>query len=173
MMESLISEWDGESLIIRYDQPTGAWIFIAIHSTRLGPATGGIRVKNYPNPETALQDALRLATAMTYKFAVPGISRGGGKAVISLPEDLSLESYHNLLRRFGKLLHQLGGLFYTGMDVGTTPEDMNIIAEREILLVLAMTGLVLRELGFKFESGAGVSAAQETFLENLKRPSAL
>jgi leucine dehydrogenase len=129
MMESLISEWDGESLVIRYDQPTGAWLFIAIHSTRLGPATGGIRVTNYPSPEAALQDALRLATAMTYKFAVPGISRGGGKAVISLPEDLSMESYHNLLRRFGKLLHQLGGLFYTGMDVGTTPEDMNIIAE--------------------------------------------
>ncbi len=45
---------------------------------------------------------------------------------------------------------------------------MNIIAEREILLVLAMTGLVLRELGFKCESGAGVSAAQEIFLKNLK-----
>jgi len=45
---------------------------------------------------------------------------------------------------------------------------MNIIAEREILLVLAMTGLVLRELGFKCESGVGVSAAQGTFLKNLK-----
>ena len=48
---------------------------------------------------------------------------------------------------------------------------MNIIAEREILLVLAITGLVLRELGFKCESGAGVSAAQEIFLKNLKCPS--
>ena len=45
---------------------------------------------------------------------------------------------------------------------------MNIIAEREILLVLAMTGLILRELGFKCESGAGVSAAQEIFLKNLE-----
>jgi len=45
---------------------------------------------------------------------------------------------------------------------------MNIIAEREILLVLAVTGLVLRELGFKCESGVGVSAAQEVFLKNLK-----
>ncbi len=43
---------------------------------------------------------------------------------------------------------------------------MNIIAEREILLVLAVAGLVLRELGFKCESGAGVSAAQEMFLRN-------
>jgi len=45
---------------------------------------------------------------------------------------------------------------------------MNIIAEREILLVLAVTGLVLREIGFECESGAGVSAAQEVFLKNLK-----
>jgi len=45
---------------------------------------------------------------------------------------------------------------------------MNIIAEREILLVLAVTGLVLRELRFECESGAGVSAAQEVFLKNLK-----
>jgi len=45
---------------------------------------------------------------------------------------------------------------------------MNIIAEREILLVLGVASLVLRELGFKCESGAGVSAAQEVFLKNLK-----
>jgi hypothetical protein len=36
------------------------------------------------------------------------------------------------------------------------------------LLVLAIIGLALRELGFKCESGAGVSAAQETFLKYLK-----
>jgi len=45
---------------------------------------------------------------------------------------------------------------------------MNIIAEREVLLVLAMTGLVLRECGLKCESGAGVSTAQEIFLKNLR-----
>jgi len=42
---------------------------------------------------------------------------------------------------------------------------MNIIAEREILLVLALTGLVLRELGFECGSGAGVSVAQDVFLK--------
>jgi len=45
---------------------------------------------------------------------------------------------------------------------------MNIIAEREILLVLAVAGLVLRELEFKCESEAGVAAAQEIFSKNLK-----
>jgi len=129
MIESLLTEWDGETVIIRFDKATGAWILIAIHSTRLGPATGGTRMKCYPNLETALQDALRLATGMTYKFAVPGIKRGGGKAVIFIPEDFDPRSRSDLLRRYGKLVTQLGGLFYTGPDVGTTSDDMDVIAE--------------------------------------------
>jgi leucine dehydrogenase len=129
MMESLIREWDGETVIVRYDRATGAWIFIAIHSTQLGPATGGTRMKHYPDQEAALEDALRLAAGMTYKFAVPGIERGGGKAVISIPEYLEPETRRDLLRRYGRLVHQLGGFFYTGPDVGTSSVDMDTIAE--------------------------------------------
>jgi hypothetical protein len=45
-MESLLKELNGETTtIIRYDKPTGAWIFIAIFSTRLGPAGGGTLMK--------------------------------------------------------------------------------------------------------------------------------
>ena len=128
-MESLLREWDGETVIVRYDRPTGAWIFIAIHSTHLGPATGGTRMKYYPDQEAALGDALKLATGMTYKFAVPGIERGGGKAVISIPKYLEPDSRLDLLRRYGRLVHQLGGFFYTGPDVGTSSADMDIIAE--------------------------------------------
>jgi len=129
MMESLLREWEGETVIVRYDRPAGAWIFIAVHSTHLGPATGGTRMKSYPDPEAALGDALRLAASMTYKFAVPGIRRGGAKAVIATPADLEPGSRVDLLRRYGRLVHQLGGLFHTGPDVGTSSSDMDIIAE--------------------------------------------
>jgi leucine dehydrogenase len=129
MMESLIQEWDGEAVIVRHDRPTGAWTFIAIHSTLLGPATGGTRMKSYSDQEAALEDALRLAAGMTYKFAVPDIERGGGKAVINIPKSLDPDSRTDLLRRHGKLVHQLGGLFYTGPDVGTSSADMDTIAE--------------------------------------------
>jgi len=129
MMESLLEEWDGETVIVHFDKTTGAWILIAIHSTRLGPAAGGTRMKCYPSLENALQDALRLAAGMTYKFAVPGIKRGGGKAVIVIPEDFDPRSRSDLLRCYGKLVTQLGGLFYTGPDIGTSSDDMDIIAE--------------------------------------------
>ncbi len=128
-MEKRIRDWDGETVIVRHDRPTGAWIFIAIHSTRLGPATGGTRMKHYPGTGEALEDALRLAAGMTFKFAVPGVARGGGKAVISLPKAFEEKTRPDLLRRYGSLVRQLGGLFYTGPDVGTSSQDMDVISE--------------------------------------------
>ncbi len=138
-MEALLEEWDGETVIFHHDRPTDAWILIAIHSSHLGPATGGTRMKPYACLEAALADALRLASGMTYKFAVPGIERGGGKAVISIPEDLEPDSRPALLRRYGALVHQLGGLFYTGPDLGTSPADMDIIAETGAPYVFSRT----------------------------------
>jgi glutamate dehydrogenase/leucine dehydrogenase len=128
-IEPLIREWDGETVIARYDHPTGAWIFIAIHTVREGLSGGGTRMKPYTNPELALQDALRLSSAMTYKFAIAGIPRGGAKAVISVPADLGGQARSDLLRRYGTLVRQLGGLFGTGPDVGTSSKDMDIISE--------------------------------------------
>jgi len=127
--QSLLQDWDGENVIVRFDRPSRAWILIAVHSTRLGPATGGTRLRPYPSLESALADVLKLAKGMTYKYAVPGMPRGGGKAVIFTPPDLDPVRRTGLLRRYGELLHRLGGYFQTGPDVGTTPEDMDTIAE--------------------------------------------
>jgi glutamate dehydrogenase/leucine dehydrogenase len=139
MIESMIREWDGETVIVRFDPPTGAWILIAIHSSRLGPSTGGTRMKHYPHLKAALEDVLKLSAGMTYKFAVPGFARGGGKAVISIPEDLKPKPRTGLLRRYGELVHQLGGYFYTGPDIGTSPEDMDTIAETGAPYVFSRT----------------------------------
>jgi leucine dehydrogenase len=139
VMEALLREWDGETVIVRYDQLTGAWILIAIHSTRLGPAAGGTRMKSYSDVPEALQDAFRLAAGMSYKFATPGLPFGGGKAVIAIPPDFDPQSRPALLRRYGALVHQLGGLFSTGPDVGTSSADMDIIAETGAPYVFART----------------------------------
>jgi leucine dehydrogenase len=128
-VESLLRQWDGESVIIRFDRSTRAWLIIAVHSTRLGPATGGTRMKTYPDLRAALDDALKLAASMTYKFAVANFPRGGGKAVIALPHEFDTRARNDLLRRYGTLIQQLGGLFQTGVDVGTSPSDMDVVAE--------------------------------------------
>ena len=84
----LIDEWSGESIRLQDDAVSGATIIIATHSSRLGPVTGGTRLLCYPDIAAAVTDAMRLAEGMTYKWAVLRVARGGGKAVIDLPEDL-------------------------------------------------------------------------------------
>lgn len=128
-LDALMRSWDGEEIILRHDQPTGATIIVAVHSTRLGAAAGGTRVKTYPTVEDAIYDAQRLAEGMTFKFAAAGMARGGGKAVIAVPPGLDVAARDDLLRRYGALIHQLGGLFACGADVGTSARDMDIIAE--------------------------------------------
>jgi hypothetical protein len=40
-LEQVIEGWDGEQLVVRFDEPSGTWMFVCIHSRRLGPAAGG------------------------------------------------------------------------------------------------------------------------------------
>jgi leucine dehydrogenase len=128
-LSRLLEQWEGEEVIIHHDRPSGAWIIIAVHSTRLGPAIGGTRMKPYPDLEAAVQDALRLAGGMTLKWAAAGMDCGGGKAVVAVPPDLDPDARVDLLRRYGTVLGKHKGLFLTGPDVGTSAEDMDIIAE--------------------------------------------
>jgi leucine dehydrogenase len=138
-IEDLLTTWDGESVITQYDRETGAWIVIAVHSAAAGPAIGGTRMKRYAGLANAVADALRLSEAMTYKFAVAGFPAGGGKAVIAVPPDLTADARRGLLLRYGRLLRQLSGLFETGPDVGTSSEDMDIIAQTGQQHVHALT----------------------------------
>ncbi len=124
-----VTGWGGESLVERADAETGARIFVAIHSSRLGPPSGGTRMRHYPDRDAARRDAMRLSEGMTYKWAAAGFPRGGAKGVIAIPADLDPRARPDLLRRYGLLVQELGGRFWTGPDVGTSSEDMDVIAE--------------------------------------------
>jgi len=116
----MMEKYGHEQVIFNYDKQTGTKVIIVIHDTTLGPANGGCRMWNYQSEEEALQDALRLSRGMTYKNAAAGIMFGGGKAVIiGDPSKKTRETFY-ALARFVDTLH---GRYYTGTDVGTTPED--------------------------------------------------
>ena len=129
-IERRVREWEGEHVLIRHDQLADAWIIVAIHSSVLGPATGGTRMRPYPDLEGAVADALRLSSGMTLKYAVSAFPCGGGKGVIFPLRPLSAEDRTALLRRYGGLIRELAGGFWTGPDVGTDSEDMEVIASR-------------------------------------------
>ncbi|MGD2069360.1 MAG: Glu/Leu/Phe/Val dehydrogenase dimerization domain-containing protein, partial [Gemmatimonadota bacterium] len=128
MME-LVGAWDGLGVVVRHDRPTGTWVFVALHDDTLGRPVGGCRMRVYDDPVDGLEDALRLARGMTSKWAVLDLPFGGGKAVLALPGPLESDARRELLLRFGGLLDSLGGAYATGEDMGTTPEDMALLAE--------------------------------------------
>jgi leucine dehydrogenase len=126
-IKALIESWEGLGVVMKYDQPTGTWIFIALHDDTLGMPSGGTRLKSYASPAAALRDAMRLAEGMTNKWAAVDINFGGGKAVLATTGPLTGHARQGLLRRYGRLLASLHGSFGTGVDLGTTPEDMLVI----------------------------------------------
>ncbi len=114
-----------KKVVLCNDTDIGLRAVIAIHSTALGPATGGLRMWTYATEEEAIMDALRLARGMTYKYAAAGVNLGGGKVVMI--GDPNRDKSEALLRAMGRIIDQLGGEYITGEDVGTTLEDMETV----------------------------------------------
>ena len=124
-----------KKLVLCNDTDSGLRAVIAIHSTALGPATGGLRMWTYEREEDAIFDALRLARGMTYKYAAAGVNLGGGKAVII--GDPKKDKSEALMRAMGRFIDQLGGEYITGEDVGTTLDDMEMLySETEHVVTL-------------------------------------
>lgn len=116
-----------EQVALCSDPAAGYRGIIAIHSTALGPAVGGTRWWRYASDEAALLDALRLSRGMSYKNALAGLPLGGGKSVILAPDAPADRAA--ILRAHGRAIDHYRGTYVTAEDVGTTPADMEIIAE--------------------------------------------
>ncbi|WP_329052954.1 valine dehydrogenase [Amycolatopsis sp. NBC_01488] len=117
---------DDENLIFHHDAYTGLKAVVAIYSTALGPALGGLRFYPYARGEDAVDDAIRLARAMAHKNALAGLALGGGKAVII--GDPSTDKTPELLRAYAQVVQSLEGRYVTACDAGTSTEDMDLIA---------------------------------------------
>lgn len=128
-----MSIWDSveydahEQVCLFSDEATGLHAIIAIHSTFLGPAAGGTRFKTYNSDSLAVDDALRLSRAMSYKSALAGLPIGGGKAVIT--GDPATLKTRELLHAYGAFLNRIGSHFATGEDVGMSVADMDTVNE--------------------------------------------
>lgn len=114
---------------VKFDSGSGLCAIIAVHSTKRGPALGGCRLNYYKSFSLAMKDALQLAFGMTLKAAACGLPHGGGKGVI-LQDATTLAHRTQIFQAFGDFVHELGGRYISSMDLGTTTEDMNVIAQR-------------------------------------------
>jgi leucine dehydrogenase len=116
-----------EMLIAVSDEQSGLNGYIGIHSTLLGPALGGTRFQEYDSKEDALRDALNLSKAMSYKCALAGLPYGGGKGVIFVPKNSTLDK-QAMLAAYARMVENLRGLFKTGTDVGISDEEVKYMA---------------------------------------------
>ncbi|CAN5388338.1 Glu/Leu/Phe/Val dehydrogenase [soil metagenome] len=119
------------------DEKTGLRCIIAVHSTARGPAAGGCRMWAYDSDEAAMEDALRLSRAMSFKNAVADIDHGGGKAVV-IGDSRTMKS-PALFEAFGRCVEQVGGRYWTAEDVGVSPADL-AAARRTTRFVAGLDG---------------------------------
>jgi leucine dehydrogenase len=122
-----MTEFGHEQVSMYNDPETGLRGIIAIHDTTLGPSCGGTRMWPYDSEAAALDDALRLSRAMTYKSAAAGLNLGGGKGVII--GDPRVHKTEALMRSWGRFVDTLGGRYLTTTDVGTTGRDLESVRQ--------------------------------------------
>lgn len=112
-------------MIVIHDPTSGLRSVVAIHSSVLGPAVGGTRMRAYPSFDDAVIDALHLARAMTYKAAYAGLALGGAKAVID--GDPARADKRALLAAHARAVRELEGRFVTGGDMGIDQDDVRFM----------------------------------------------
>ncbi|MEK7636590.1 MAG: Glu/Leu/Phe/Val dehydrogenase dimerization domain-containing protein [Patescibacteria group bacterium] len=125
--------YDNHEAVYEYTHPRADLsLFIAIHSTRLGPGLGGIRHAPllHSSKTAALEDALCLSRAMSMKAAFAGIRLGGAKAVLYGDHELAKLNRRDIFNWVGECINSLGGRYITANDMGTTHYDLEFIREK-------------------------------------------
>jgi leucine dehydrogenase len=164
-LTEIIAQYAPQEVHYYNDSATGLKALIVIHSTALGPATGGTRFYPYPSWEAALEDALKLAQAMSYKCALAELPFGGGKGVIL--GDPKRDKTPELLRAYARIVHQFNGRFTTGEEMGITPDDLTIMM-RETEFIAGAKGIIARDLSPVTAQGVfyGLKACFQTVFGN-------
>ncbi|MFO7563480.1 MAG: Glu/Leu/Phe/Val dehydrogenase dimerization domain-containing protein [Enhygromyxa sp.] len=111
--------------VIEIDEPrVGLRGVIVIDSLARGPAFGGVRRAAYADEAAALEDARRLAEAMSQKCALAELPAGGAKTVILDSPQLRREAAYE---RLGEIVEGLGGQYVCGPDIGTGEVELAAI----------------------------------------------
>jgi glutamate dehydrogenase/leucine dehydrogenase len=118
---------------------------LAIDNIACGPAIGGVRMA----PDAAVEEAFRLARAMTFKSAAAGLPHGGGKSVILADPKMPMRDKEKLIRAFAQAISELAE-YIPGPDMGTDELAMGWIKDetgRAVGLPREIGGIPLDEIG--------------------------
>lgn len=110
----------GEDIRIIEDGESGLRAAIVIHSSLHGVAAGGIRVRAYADDASMVDEATRLAAAMTEKANLLGVPCGGAKVVVNAAR---LVDRRRAMATLGRHIEEMRGAIYVGSDFGFTDAD--------------------------------------------------
>jgi glutamate dehydrogenase (NAD(P)+) len=133
---------------------------VAVDNVACGPAIGGVRMA----PDAGVEEAFRLARAMTLKNAAAGLAHGGGKSVIVADPRMPLGRKEALVRAFAQSIRDLRE-YIPGPDMGTDERAMAWIRDeigRAVGLPRELGGIPLDAIG---ATGLGLCAAAEVAQE--------
>lgn len=125
-LSDLLDPAGARRVVLWRDPPSGLAAVLVIDDLTLGPGAGGVRTRAYPGLAAAIAEASALARAMTRKCALAGLAAGGAKAVVLDHPGLDRPA---AFRALGRLVAELGGVFRTAGDLGTTAADLAAMAE--------------------------------------------
>lgn len=108
------------------DEDAGLSGWIVIDRVSDGLAAGGIRRYDYASPQEALEEAHRLARAMSVKLASAGLPAGGAKTVILDSEELDVPAAY---RALGHRIDEIEPPYLCGPDVGTSETELAYVRE--------------------------------------------
>lgn len=121
----LMKKHNQEQIGFYTDKSVKLRAMLAIHSTALGPAIGGIRIYKYQSVSNALFDLTRLSEAMTLKAAAGGLNFGGGYIVVMEQEGMDRKEL--MFRSLGRFIESFKGRFIAGGEMGVTEEKMEFM----------------------------------------------
>lgn len=107
------------------NEAIGMTAFLALIEGQIRPAFGGIRRREFANPQDAKLEARLLAKQMLLKIAFAELPNGAAKVVLIDSSGLDLRAaYANL----GRAIESLNGRYFSGPDVGTGKQELAWLA---------------------------------------------
>ena len=134
----------------------GLKAIVVVDNVACGPAIGGVRMA----PDVSVEEASRLARAMTLKNAAAGLAHGGGKAVIFGDPRMPAAEKEQVIRSFARAIADITD-YIPGPDMGTNEQCMAWIKDeigRVAGLPRVLGGIPLDEIG---ATGLGLATAIE------------
>ena len=133
---------------------------LVVDNVAAGPAIGGVRMA----PDVSVEEAFRLARAMTLKNAAAALPHGGGKSVIFGDPHLPANTKERLVRAFACAIRDVTE-YIPGPDMGTDEACMAWMKDeigRAVGLPRVVGGIPLDEIG---ATGFGVATSAEVAQE--------